>query len=261
LLRRKETEEAFLVERLRVALDIADGLKYIHSHGICHRDLHLTSIGFSSTDQVQITSFGKARRQKRPLDDTSAKYLTVDHSDGVAMLVSPSMYPRESEYRAPDSSTKSVESGTKQDVLAYSRILCEILTMRSCEISISSREGTAYIRAFRALAFVIPKQLWGLLQKGLSNEVVSRPSMSEFHECLIDVIFSMTMLNRDPLFLGSGDPRVNMSDHRRCPTRRQTQLAFHLESDDMHSVDGKNCSSNDFMALGHSSMPHIGYNN
>jgi serine/threonine protein kinase len=215
LLRGRVAAQNFLIKRLQVAFDISDGLQYIHGHGICHRNLTLTSIGFNFHQQVQIMEFGTACQHKRTYRNATESGIILpgrkrDDSGAFRINMNPSHIS---------------ESGFQKDILDFSRIICEILTMRSCGPSLSEREENAYIRSFLALASVVPRRLLGMLQLGLSDNADSRPTITEFYEYLSDLMYSLL----DESSSSSSDPRCSI--HRQG--RRPTELGLIVEGDEL----------------------------
>ena len=63
LRRRRESESALSENEARIILrDVVAGLKFLHSHGIIHRDLKLSNILLSEGGQAKIADFGLAVR-------------------------------------------------------------------------------------------------------------------------------------------------------------------------------------------------------
>jgi hypothetical protein len=254
LLRQKQFEKNFLLERLRVAFDIADAIEYIHTHGICHHSLHGRSIAFNTQNQVQISEFGCARkctteRTTRNVTENN----TVDggnfhesYSSVTTAAAAAAATLKREESDESHTSTRSVSSspskivGLQQDVLDFTWILCEILTMRSSSeaSSINDREGKAYVRAFRSLASVIPRRLLGMIHRGLNgngkNDSNGRlPSIADFRECLSEVMYSMTKDGNDTAFGGGINTSLNKNWRK---TRRPTELGLITEAEEMRFV-------------------------
>jgi serine/threonine protein kinase len=59
--RNMSTDQLLLVERIKVAYDIACALEYLHEKGIIYRDVKSTNIGFNVRGDVQIFDFGLSR--------------------------------------------------------------------------------------------------------------------------------------------------------------------------------------------------------
>lgn len=230
LLARKRTELNLLIERLRVAFDISDGVQYIHGHGKCHHNLHVSSVGFNVKNQVQIMEFGKAVYKNRPTEHGS------ETSDGSAVTRGSFALLQERSGPFPvntGSTLQAQESGFQKDVLDCSRIVCEVMTVRLIESSMSDRQGKACIRLFCALASLVPRRLLGMLQRGLSDHPDSRPTITEFRDCLNEVLFNLIKENRG----SSGTPMMSLDPH--IGTRQQDRRSKKREDalDPLHEED------------------------
>lgn len=175
LLNGDKREKDFLSERLQVAYDIADGLEYMHAHGIVHKNIHERSIGFSFEDQVQIRDLGEAMQIPR---NGKAHESNKSRRRPFRDFVSPELEAGEA-------------FSIKTDVFSFARLLCEILTLRRGQGGHQSREGKACIREFRLLAHKIPGKLLELLRRGISFNPEYRPSMADFRLAIEETLSAL----------------------------------------------------------------------
>ena len=63
-----------LQERLKVALEIAEALEYLHSLNILHRDIKPDNIGFDIDGNIQLIDFGLAKELKESDKNINGKY-------------------------------------------------------------------------------------------------------------------------------------------------------------------------------------------
>jgi serine/threonine protein kinase len=223
---RRRAEQKFLIERLHVIFDISNGLQYIHGHGICHRNLHISSIGFNAQNNVQIMEFGKACQNSRTVERAN------ERSDPSVAAPSILHYDDSGVFPINTRSSPPKASGFQKDVLDFSRIVCEVLTMRSVNNSMSDRQGKAYIRSFRDLASFIPRRLLGMLQRGLSDFPDSRPTISEFRDCLNDVLLGLVKEHKESSGTSGGsstDPYMSIGRSE----RRLTELGLLGEGEEV----------------------------
>ena len=68
---KKRTE---LMERIKIAMEIADAMHYLHSLGIVFRDLKPDNMGFDENGVLKIFDFGLAKELKKCLELDNGKY-------------------------------------------------------------------------------------------------------------------------------------------------------------------------------------------
>ena len=174
---RQKMQTEFLFERIQCAYELADAIDYMHGHGIAHMNLNEHNVGFNSRDELQVYDLGDAV----PVNSTSPYN---ESSEDTIIL------PLEKE-------SSGGELCLKQDVLAFTSLLCELLVLRPrvnglVPPGISHiAEGNSTIRAFKKLAKFVPSNLLQLLQRGLSEQPQSRPTMTEFLRVLGDILISL----------------------------------------------------------------------
>jgi hypothetical protein len=125
----------------------------------------------------------------------------------------------------------------KEDVLDFSNLLCEIISMKTSteanQISRHSRQGLRGIREFRSIASQVPMCLLEMIQKGLSENVASRPTMDEYCKCLRDVIDLLESHSK----IRPKETIGRRGSSKRCFQRRQTILTLSTEDvDGYHQV-------------------------
>ena len=68
---KKRTE---LMERVKIAMEIADAMHYLHSLGIVFRDLKPDNMGFDENGVLKIFDFGLAKELKKCFEHDNGKY-------------------------------------------------------------------------------------------------------------------------------------------------------------------------------------------
>lgn len=95
-------------ESRTVFRQVAEGVKWIHNHGYCHRDLKMTNILINSQNLVKIIDFGFSS----PCSDNEAQ----------------KMYCGTPSYMAPEMVLKQSYNGKSVDIWALAVVLYKLLT-------------------------------------------------------------------------------------------------------------------------------------
>jgi serine/threonine protein kinase len=103
------------IERIEVALHLAQAMEYLHKHKICYRDLKPDNIGFDSNEQLKLFDFGLAKELK------SYKR----HEDGTYQLTANTGSRR---YMAPEVALRK-RYNLSVDVFSYAILLWEICSL------------------------------------------------------------------------------------------------------------------------------------
>lgn len=109
---------------LELGLALAGGLREMHRHGLLHRDVKPSNIGFAADDQPKLLDFGLAR----VLDDRSREPVVGEES-GAANLLSSRRFAGTVLYMPPDALAGG-EPGPRQDLWALAMVLYEALAGR-----------------------------------------------------------------------------------------------------------------------------------
>lgn len=104
-----------LIERLKIALQIADVLQYLQEKGIIYRDLKPENIGFDEDGQLKLFDFGLAKELKNDNRCTNGKYKLSGNTGSQS-------------YMAPEIA-KGWKYDASVDVYSFAIVLWEICAM------------------------------------------------------------------------------------------------------------------------------------
>jgi serine/threonine protein kinase len=179
----KENQKLRLRERVKVALDIAKVMEYLHSLNIAFRDLKPDNIGFDSEGTLKVFDFGLAKEEKSSNRDSMGKYNMTGQTGS-------------RRYMAPEGKLywTSLVSGLMGSFIhSFSRVVSFINVLTTCFILISTvAKEHPYDKSVDVYSFGI--LLWELCslekpfngytsKKHMSNVVLGgeRPKMDSSH--------------------------------------------------------------------------------
>jgi serine/threonine protein kinase len=161
-----------IIDRLeRVALGMAQGMKYLHENNVVLRDLKPENIGFSKDGAVKIFDFGFAREVH-----------VCDSNETAGSL----------RYMSPETMLEN-PSGLAADVYSFGLILWELCTLETAYANIESRKdlfthrvATENVRP--CLRSIRSKSLCTLISQCWDASPLNRPTFTEIQRELLAAI-------------------------------------------------------------------------
>lgn len=83
----KQKRRLELLERIQIAIQIADAMHYLHSLGIVFRDLKPDNMGFDENNVLKIFDFGLAKELKSCLQNNNGIYNLTGNTGRYACLI------------------------------------------------------------------------------------------------------------------------------------------------------------------------------
>jgi len=177
-----EKEINFLQERLRIAIDLADAVEYLHSKRIIHRDLKPANIGFDREGTLKLFDFGLAIE----LPERSNPHLTFNLPGNTGT----------SRYMAVEVIQDNFYN-LKVDVFSFSVILWEILALRKPYKGMSSAKAKRYVADCGGRPTIPrswPKVLRKTIEQGWTESIRNRLSISQVKEALLHLLCECLLL-------------------------------------------------------------------
>ena len=178
---RESKKSDFWIERMKVALQLCEALKYLHDNRILHRDLKPDNVGFDSSNILKLYDFDMARVMPDiALVDENA---TFRFTQNVGSL----------RYMSPECGLGH-EYNRMADVYSFSLLLWELLSLDKPYQNVKSydHKHEVFLAGVRP---EIPEKEWPasvcrLLEKGWKPEPTERPDMQYCYEEIICYITS-----------------------------------------------------------------------
>ncbi len=181
IMRSKKAVHDLWLERLVVIIKVADAIRYLHSKGFVHRDIHPDNIGFTDDDVVKLFDFGLAKsvgREGKNNDVTSDG--GVDGDDN--QLFDLTSMTGTLRYMSPEVALE-LPYGFKVDIYSLALVMHEILSLAKPFLLI--KEPTAFTQKVSREGFrppldnAWPDTIQELLQQMWSSDSAKRPSSRE----------------------------------------------------------------------------------
>ena len=168
----------FFVERIRVALDLASALTYLHDHQILHRDIKPANVGFDANGILKVFDFGLA--VEVPYSDKPTQLFDLSGNTGTPRFMAPEVMKRK-------------PYNFKVDVYSFTILLWEMLTLEKPYQGMDGdavRETVAIKGERPPMPDYWPENIAKLFKRGWAKKIDHRPSMGDMHHCLAFLLAS-----------------------------------------------------------------------
>lgn len=166
------------MERLDVALQLAQAMQYLHQHSICYRDLKPDNIGFDKEDNLKLFDFGLAKELKP----------YKRHEDGTYHLTANTGSRR---YMAPEVALRK-RYNLSVDVFSFAILLWEICALEKPFDGYSEIQHMSFVvqRGYRPKIEAIkgwPESLRSLITRSWDQDMNRRPTFREIVCALVQI--------------------------------------------------------------------------
>jgi serine/threonine protein kinase len=161
-----------IMQRVRIASDVASALAYLHTEGIVYRDLKADNIGFDLEGKCKLFDFGLARRlptdpKKQRMNDT----YVMSGKTGSLMLMAPEVF-NEQPYNQ------------KADVYSFAMLLWKMLALELPYLEFIYDRAVFESKVMQEgkrphMQGTWPKEIQNLLLKAWAKDMDDRPTMQE----------------------------------------------------------------------------------
>ena len=171
-------------ERIKVAIDIADAVEYLHSKRIIYRDLKPANIGFDQEGVLKIFDFGLAVELPEGSDINSTFNLAGNTGTSRYMAVE---VIRKHPYNC------------KADVFSYSILLWELMALCKPYDGLVGQQVKECVSVFGerpAIPRTWPTNLRRILRRGWAESLIERPHIVEVKEVLNKLLEASSKSNK-----------------------------------------------------------------
>ena len=169
---RSSLKGSTLAERLQVAIDVSNAIKYLHERRILFRDLKPANVGFDADGTLKIFDFGLA--------------VEIPHHDDPDTTFKLAGNTGTSRYMAVEVIRKEPYN-LKADCFSYSILLWEILALTKPyegQMGQQVKESVSVYGERPSIPRSWPQNIRRLLRRGWSESITQRPTMDEIQKVL-----------------------------------------------------------------------------
>lgn len=162
-----------LADRMKVSIDVAEAVEYLHSKRIIYRDLKPANIGFDINGVTKLFDFGLAAEIPKGSDPNSTFNLAGNTGTSRYMAV-------EVIRRQP--------YNLKADVFSFSVLLWEIMALVKPYDGLVGQQVKECVAAFGERPIIPrkwPTNLRRILKRGWTENTIQRPNITEVKQVLI----------------------------------------------------------------------------